>query len=136
MNKTTEGNMAASASSSKTKDLVKDVLFQKIGNTWFIFSEVNNEVVYSVMPTGMDPKTTKLELFEIIEKHMTSAALTRPQSHSMALKKQIPTLTTPQEKQLVETLIKRLNERFLRDPKACQKAALILESWINKKKRP
>ncbi len=53
---------------------VKDVLFQKIGNTWFIFSEVNNEVVYSVMPAGMDPKTTKLELFEIIEEHMTKVA--------------------------------------------------------------
>ncbi len=56
------------------KSQVKDVLFQKIGNTWFIFSEVNNEVVYSVMPAGMDPKTTKLELFEIIEEHMTKVA--------------------------------------------------------------
>ena len=57
-----------------TKNSVKDVLFQKIGNTWFIFSEVNNEVVYSVMPAGMDPKETKLELFEIIEEHMTKVA--------------------------------------------------------------
>jgi hypothetical protein len=85
MNKTTEGNMAASASSSKTKDLVKDVLFQKIGNTWFIFSEVNNEVVYSVMPTGMDPKTTKLELFEIIEKHMTKVAGHKRRSNEAAV---------------------------------------------------
>lgn len=53
---------------------VKDVLFQKIGNTWFIFSEVNNEAVYSVMPEGMDPKTTKLELYAIIEEHMTKVA--------------------------------------------------------------
>ncbi len=53
---------------------VKDVLFQKIGNTWFIFSQVNNEVVYSVMPAGMDPKTTNLELYEIIEEHMTRVA--------------------------------------------------------------
>lgn len=57
-----------------TKSQVKDVLFQKIGNTWFIFSEVNNEVVYSVMPQGMDPKTTKLELFEVIEDHMSRVA--------------------------------------------------------------
>jgi hypothetical protein len=56
------------------KNSVKDVLFQKIGNTWFIFSEVNNEIVYSVMPAGMDPKTTNLELFEIIEDHMTKVA--------------------------------------------------------------
>ena len=60
--------------SHNTKNQIKDVLFQKIGNTWFIFSEVNNEVVYSVMPKGMDPKETKLELFEIIEEHMTKVA--------------------------------------------------------------
>lgn len=59
---------------SKTKSQVKDVLFQKIGNTWFIFSEVNNEVVYSVMPQGMDPKETKLELYNIIEEHMSKVA--------------------------------------------------------------
>ena len=59
---------------SKTTSNVKDVLFQKIGNTWFIFSEVNNEVVYSVMPHGMDPKETKLELYNIIEEHMSKVA--------------------------------------------------------------
>lgn len=60
--------------SNSVKNNVKDVLFQKIGNTWFIFSEVNNEVVYSVMPEGMDPKSTKLELYEIIEEHLTKVA--------------------------------------------------------------
>jgi hypothetical protein len=70
-----EGTMTAVNNNSQSvKSNVKDVLFQKIGNTWFIFSEVNNEVVYSVMPQGMDPKTTKLELFEIIEEHMTKIA--------------------------------------------------------------
>ena len=61
-------------SNNKSKNHVKDVLFQKIGHTWFIFSEVNNEVVYSVMPQGMDPKTTKLELYEIIEDHLSKVA--------------------------------------------------------------
>lgn len=65
---------AATNNSTKTKSQVKDVLFQKIGNTWFIFSEVNNEVIYSVMPQGMDPKETKLELYNIIEEHMTKVA--------------------------------------------------------------
>ncbi len=68
---------ATSKNSSNTntvKNNVKDVLFQKIGNTWFIFSEVNNEVVYSVMPAGMDPKSTKLELYQIIEEHLTKVA--------------------------------------------------------------
>lgn len=63
-----------STNNTTVKNNVKDVLFQKIGNTWFIFSEVNNEVVYSVMPQGMDPKSTKLELYEIIEEHMTKVA--------------------------------------------------------------
>lgn len=63
-----------STNSNSVKNNVKDVLFQKIGNTWFIFSEVNNEVVYSVMPAGMDPKSTKLELYQIIEEHLTKVA--------------------------------------------------------------
>lgn len=62
------------SNTNTVQNSVKDVLFQKIGHTWFIFSEVNNEVVYSVMPAGMDPKTTKLELYEIIEEHMTKVA--------------------------------------------------------------
>ncbi len=66
--------MTNSKNTNSVKNNVKDVLFQKIGNTWFIFSEVNNEIVYSVMPHGMDPKTTKLELFEVIEDHLTKIA--------------------------------------------------------------
>jgi len=47
-----------------------DVLFQKLGNTWYAFSEINNEIVYSALPEGIDPKSASLELFEIIEDHM------------------------------------------------------------------
>lgn len=71
---TISNNSKNSNNNTKVKPSVKDVLFQKIGNTWFIFSEVNSEVVYSVMPQGMDPKTTKLELYEIIEEHMSKVA--------------------------------------------------------------
>jgi hypothetical protein len=74
MSTTTKNNTKNNQTSQATNPVVKDVLFQKIGNNWFIFSEVNNEVVYSVMPQGMDPKTTKLELYEIIEEHMTKVA--------------------------------------------------------------
>ena len=56
------------------KDISRDVLFQKIGQTWFIFSEAHGEVVYSVMPDGMDPRTTKLELYQVIEDHMARVA--------------------------------------------------------------
>lgn len=47
-----------------------EVLFQKLGHRWYIFAEINNDVVYSVLPEGMDPHSTKLELFDIIEEHM------------------------------------------------------------------
>lgn len=55
-------------------EINKEVLFQKLGQTWYIFTEVNKEVVYSAMPDGMDPRSTKLELFEVIEEHMKKVA--------------------------------------------------------------
>ena len=47
-----------------------EVLFQKLGNTWYVFTETQNDMIYSALPEGMDPHTTKMELFEIIEEHM------------------------------------------------------------------
>jgi hypothetical protein len=55
-------------------EITKEVLFQKLGPTWYIFTEINNEVVYSAMPDGMDPRDTQLELFEVIETHMKKVA--------------------------------------------------------------
>ncbi len=63
-------NAAKANAQNQTRNDQKDVLFQKIGNTWFIFTEKNGELIYSVMPEGMDPRTTKLELYQIIEEHM------------------------------------------------------------------
>lgn len=54
-----------------------DVLFQKLGNTWFAFTEINDELIYSPLPTGMDPRTTKLELYDIIEEHLTKVSQAR-----------------------------------------------------------
>ena len=47
-----------------------EVLFQKLGNTWYVFTETQNDMIYSALPEGMDPHTTKMELFEVIEEHM------------------------------------------------------------------
>ncbi len=52
----------------------QEVLFQKLGNTWYVFTEIGTEMVYSVLPTGMDPRTTKLELCDVIEKHLKKVA--------------------------------------------------------------
>lgn len=38
------------------------------------------------------------------------------------------------EKKIVETLIKDLNDRILKDDKTAKKAALILEEWLKKTK--
>lgn len=59
---------------SKNIESTNDVLFQKLGNTWYIFTEINNEMVYSALPEGMDPRTTKLELYDVIEDHMKKIA--------------------------------------------------------------
>ena len=53
---------------------IQDVLFQKIGQTWFIFSEIDGELIYSTMPEGMDPRSTKLELYQVIEEHLSRVA--------------------------------------------------------------
>lgn len=52
------------------REETKEVLFQKLGNTWYVFTEINEELIYSALPTGMDPHSTKMELFEVIEEHM------------------------------------------------------------------
>lgn len=52
----------------------REVLFQKLGNSWYVFTETENDVVYSVLPEGMTPYTTKLELFEVIEDHLDRVA--------------------------------------------------------------
>lgn len=64
--------MSTSTSNQQKQMQKQKVLFQKLGNTWFIFSELNNEVIYSAMPEGMDPRATKLELYEVIEEHMNN----------------------------------------------------------------
>ena len=39
------------------------------------------------------------------------------------------------DKKFIEALIQRLNEKLIHDEAACKKAALILEHWINSKKK-
>lgn len=66
---------------NEINEIEREVLFQKLGATWYIFTEINNEFVYSAMPEGMDPRSTKLELFDIIENHMRKVA-THPKYQS------------------------------------------------------
>jgi hypothetical protein len=77
--------MAATNSKINTQEkAMSEVLFQKLGNTWYIFSEISGEIVYSALPQGMDPKTTKLELYEVIENHMKKVASNKIRTPDMA----------------------------------------------------
>jgi len=58
------------ATTNTPSNAKSEVLFQKLGNTWYVFSEIKGELVYSALPYGMDPHTTSLELFEVIETHL------------------------------------------------------------------
>jgi hypothetical protein len=49
-------------------------------------------------------------------------------------KEQETNLRARSDKECIEALQKRLNDRIQNSPEDCKKAALILESWINKKK--
>jgi hypothetical protein len=53
-----------------THKQTSEVLFQKLGETWYVFSESGDDMIYSALPSGMDPRNTKLELMEIVEEHM------------------------------------------------------------------
>ncbi len=53
-----------------------EVLFQKLGNTWYVFSVINDDCIYSALPQGVDPKSTDFELFEVIDTHLKKIAST------------------------------------------------------------
>ena len=57
-----------------TKEVHQDVLFQKLGNTWYAFTQIDGEFVYSALPEGVNPRETKIELFDVIEEHMEKVA--------------------------------------------------------------
>ncbi len=42
--------------------------------------------------------------------------------------------TNLRDKQIIEALIKRLNDRILKNPADAKKAALILESWLTQER--
>ena len=70
-----------SNTTNANNEITKEVLFQKLGQTGYIFTEINDEVIYSAMPDGMDPRSTKLELFDVIETHLKKVA-THPRYQS------------------------------------------------------
>ena len=62
---------------NQVQTLDNEVLFQKLGTAWYIFTEISGDFVYSALPEGMNPYTTKLELYNVIEDHMIKVANSR-----------------------------------------------------------
>lgn len=47
------------------------VLYQKLGETWYLFTEINGEVIFTALPKDLNPYENKVEIYEIIEKQRT-----------------------------------------------------------------
>jgi hypothetical protein len=70
---------------STNTQATSEVLFQKMGSTWYVFTEIKGDLVYSALPMGMTPHTTDLELFEVIEEHMQKVSKHYVRKPEMAL---------------------------------------------------
>ncbi|TDJ07423.1 MAG: hypothetical protein E2O68_03630 [Deltaproteobacteria bacterium] len=47
-----------------------DILFQKMGNRWYLFTQIGDDCIYSELPPGIDPKSSEFELYEVLEEHV------------------------------------------------------------------
>jgi hypothetical protein len=57
------------------KSYESDVLFQKLGNTWYAFTESDEgEMIFTSLPHGVDPTQTSLEIHETITEHVKKMA--------------------------------------------------------------
>ena len=54
-------------SKKEGKDLSK-VLYQKLGNTRYLFTEIEGKVIFTALPKDLNPLDNKVEIYEIIEK--------------------------------------------------------------------
>ncbi|MCB9060174.1 MAG: hypothetical protein H6622_01465 [Halobacteriovoraceae bacterium] len=66
------------------KEFETEVLFQKLGQVWYAFTEIDNEIVYSGLPEGVDPLNTELELYSVIEEHLKKVAKIRKSPDALA----------------------------------------------------
>ena len=47
-----------------------DFLFQKLGATWYVFAEIQGEVIYTALPQDIDPRESSFEFYQILEKQL------------------------------------------------------------------
>ncbi|MCY4523912.1 MAG: hypothetical protein OXB84_04155 [Halobacteriovoraceae bacterium] len=49
------------------KKLKSKVLYQKLANKWYVFTEVDGKILYSKLDDNIDPAITPIELIHITE---------------------------------------------------------------------
>jgi len=52
----------------KEEKVLSKVLYQKLGNTWYLFAEIEGKVIFTALPKELNPLENKVEIYEIIEK--------------------------------------------------------------------
>ena len=56
----------------QVKTIDTEVLYQKLGNTWYAFAEVDGEMLFRALPEGLDPQTTKFEFMQVVDTQQTA----------------------------------------------------------------
>ena len=51
-------------------DYDADILFQKMGDRWYLFTQIGEDVIFSELPPGINPKSEDFELYEVLEEHV------------------------------------------------------------------
>lgn len=44
-----------------------NILFQKVGSLWYLFTRIDDDIFYTPLPKGMGPKTAELTLYEVVD---------------------------------------------------------------------
>ena len=49
----------------------RKILFQRLGKIWYAFSESGGNVVYSALPENIDPRDSSIDIYEVVNEHIT-----------------------------------------------------------------
>ena len=52
----------------------KEVLFQKIGSQWYVFSFDGDQLNFCALPSHLNPKSSKVEIYEQIARSIETEA--------------------------------------------------------------
>ncbi len=47
---------------------IQEVLYQKMGDIWYIFTRINDELYFTPLPKNLSPFDKNFQLFEVVDK--------------------------------------------------------------------